>query len=124
MSGAVERYGDPLPDEVKARIDHELVIESMGFPAYFLIVWDLISHARERGIRTGPGRGSSAASIVAYCLRITDLDPLRYGLVFERFLNRAAASYPTSTWTSTSATGGTSSVTPPRSTGPTTSPRS
>ncbi|HEX2370479.1 MAG TPA: DNA polymerase III subunit alpha, partial [Acidimicrobiia bacterium] len=95
LSGAVQRYGEPLPEEVTARIDHELsMIESMGFPAYFLIVWDLISHARERGIRTGPGRGSSAASIVAYCLRITDLDPLRYGLVFERFLNPGRLQLP------------------------------
>src|SRR5262249_55575336 len=54
---------------------------------YFLIVWDLIRFARERGIRVGPGRGSSAGSVVSYCLRITDLDPLRYGLIFERFLN-------------------------------------
>ncbi len=95
MGGAVQRYGDPLPEEVTSRIDHELsVIEDMGFPAYFLIVWDLISHAREKGIRTGPGRGSAAASIVSYCLRITDLDPLRYGLVFERFLNPGRRQLP------------------------------
>ena len=59
----------------------------MGFAGYFLIVWDLIHFARERGIRVGPGRGSAAGSVVSYCLRITDLDPLRYGLIFERFLN-------------------------------------
>jgi DNA polymerase-3 subunit alpha len=86
--GAVERYGEPVPAEVRERIEHELaVIEQMGFSGYFLIVWDLIRFARERGIRVGPGRGSAAGSVVSYCLRITDLDPLRYGLVFERFLN-------------------------------------
>ena len=63
------------------------VITSMGFGGYFLIVWDLIRYAREHGIRVGPGRGSAAGSVVSYCLRITDLDPLRYGLLFERFLN-------------------------------------
>ncbi|HEX2127730.1 MAG TPA: DNA polymerase III subunit alpha, partial [Solirubrobacterales bacterium] len=86
--GAVERYGDPVPAEVRDRIQHELrVIEQMGFASYFLIVWDLIRFAREQGIRVGPGRGSAAGSVVSYCLRITDLDPLRYGLLFERFLN-------------------------------------
>ncbi len=59
----------------------------MGFPAYFLIVWDIIRHARENRIRVGRGRGSAAGSIVPYCLRITDIDPLAYGLIFERFLN-------------------------------------
>ena len=86
--GSVERYGEPVPREVRERIDHELrVIEQMGFSSYFLIVWDLIRFAREHGIRVGPGRGSAAGSVVSYCLRITDLDPLRYGLLFERFLN-------------------------------------
>jgi DNA polymerase-3 subunit alpha len=86
--GAVERYGDPVPDEVTDRIRHELgVIVSMGFAGYFLVVWDLIRFARESGIRVGPGRGSAAGSVVSYCLRVTDLDPLRYGLLFERFLN-------------------------------------
>jgi DNA polymerase III subunit alpha len=85
--GAKERYGD-VSQEVRARIDQELsVIGSMGFAGYFLIVWDLIRFARERGTRVGPGRGSAAGSVVSYCLRITDLDPLRYGLIFERFLN-------------------------------------
>ena len=85
--GAVERYGEVTP-EIRERIDHELsVITSMGFGGYFLIVWDLIRHARENGIRVGPGRGAAAGSGVSYCLRITDLDPLRYGLLFERFLN-------------------------------------
>ncbi|MGI9649473.1 MAG: DNA polymerase III subunit alpha [Acidimicrobiia bacterium] len=94
-AGARERYGDVLPDEVRERVEYELqVISEMGFPAYFLIVWDLIRYAREQGIRTGPGRGSAAGSIVAYCLRITDLDPLEYGLIFERFLNPGRREMP------------------------------
>ncbi len=93
--GAFERYGSPLPEAVEERIRHELkIIDDMGFPAYFLIVWDLIRYARERGIRTGPGRGSAAGSIVAYSLRITDLDPLRWGLIFERFLNPGRREMP------------------------------
>jgi DNA polymerase III subunit alpha len=85
--GAGERYGE-LTDEMRTRIDYELdVICRMGFAGYFLIVWDLIRFARESGIRVGPGRGSAAGSVVSYALRITDLDPLRYGLIFERFLN-------------------------------------
>jgi DNA polymerase-3 subunit alpha len=86
--GAVERYGDPLPDRVSQRIDYELgVINQLGFAAYFLIVADLCRYAREQGIRVGPGRGSAAGSCVSYCLRVTDLDPIAYGLLFERFLN-------------------------------------
>jgi DNA polymerase III subunit alpha len=86
--GAARRYGDPFPTEVADRIDHELgIIIRMGFAGYFLIVADLISFARSRQIRVGPGRGSAAGSVVSYCLGITDLDPIRYGLIFERFLN-------------------------------------
>jgi DNA polymerase III subunit alpha len=86
--GAGARYGSALPEEIRRRIDYELdVICGMGFAGYFLVVWDLIRFARESGIRVGPGRGSAAGSVVSYSLRITDLDPLRYGLVFERFLN-------------------------------------
>ena len=86
--GAAARYGEPLPATVVERIDHELsIISKMGFSGYFLIVWDLIRFARDQGIRVGPGRGSAAGSVVSYALRITDLDPLRYGLLFERFLN-------------------------------------
>jgi DNA polymerase-3 subunit alpha len=88
LQGAADRYGDPLPAEIGERLDHELrVIAQMGLAGYFLIVWDLIRFAREQGIRVGPGRGSAAGSVVSYCLRITDVDPLRYGLIFERFLN-------------------------------------
>jgi len=88
VAGAKNRFGDPLPAEARDRIEYELrVIEEMGFSAYFLIVWDLIRYANEHGIRTGPGRGSAAGSIVAYSLGITKLDPLEFGLIFERFLN-------------------------------------
>jgi DNA polymerase-3 subunit alpha len=87
FEGATKRYGD-VDGSVRQRLDHELeVIVEMGFAGYFLIVWDLIRFARENGIRVGPGRGSAAGSVVSYSLRITDLDPLRYGLIFERFLN-------------------------------------
>jgi DNA polymerase-3 subunit alpha len=92
--GARHRYG-ALTDDIAERIDYELrVIREMGFSAYFLIVWDLIRHAKERGIRTGPGRGSAAGSIVAYCLSITNLDPIEYGLIFERFLNPGRREMP------------------------------
>ena len=94
IEGAHERYGELTP-EIGERIEHELgVIASMGFSAYFLIVWDLIRFARESGIRVGPGRGSAAGSVVSYSLRITDLDPLRYGLIFERFLNPGRIQMP------------------------------
>jgi DNA polymerase-3 subunit alpha len=93
--GAEERYGQPLPTAVSERLDHELgVISSMGFSDYFLVVWDLIRHARSRGIRVGPGRGSAAGCCVAYCLRIVDLDPIRYDLIFERFLNPGRQQMP------------------------------
>jgi DNA polymerase III subunit alpha len=93
--GAAERYGEALTDEVRTRLDYELgVIADMGFSDYFLVVWDLIHHAREEGIRVGPGRGSSAGCCVAYCLRIVDLDPMKYGLIFERFLNPGRRQMP------------------------------
>ncbi len=86
--GARKYYGDVLSDEVRKRIDYELsVIANMDFPGYFLIVWDFINYARSQGIPVGPGRGSAAGSIVSYCLGITSLDPLKYNLLFERFLN-------------------------------------
>jgi DNA polymerase-3 subunit alpha len=95
MEGARQRYGDPLPAPVLERLDFELsVIGDMGFPAYFLVVWDLIRFAREKGIRVGPGRGSAAGCCVAYCLRIVDLDPIRYDLLFERFLNPGRKQMP------------------------------
>src|SRR5918996_1186734 len=82
-------------DAVEARLAHELaVIEKMGFAGYFLVVWDFIHYARSHGVAVGPGRGSSAGSLVAYCLGITNIDPLRYGLLFERFLNPERISMP------------------------------
>ena len=93
--GLRERYGDPPPAEAIERMDMELeVIDRMGFNAYFLIVWDFIAYAKRSAIAVGPGRGSAAGSIVAYCLRITDVDPLRYDLLFERFLNPERVSMP------------------------------
>jgi DNA polymerase-3 subunit alpha len=95
LEGARRRYGEPLPPEVTGRVDYELgVIADMGFSAYFLVVWDLIRYARERGIRVGPGRGSAAGCCVAYCLQIVDLDPIRYDLLFERFLNPGRKQMP------------------------------
>ncbi|MHB1987454.1 MAG: DNA polymerase III subunit alpha [Acidimicrobiales bacterium] len=93
--GAKHRYGEEIPAAVRERLDYELgVIADMGFPAYFLVVWDLIRYARESGIRVGPGRGSAAGCCVAYCLRIVDLDPIRYDLLFERFLNPGRKQMP------------------------------
>ena len=93
--GARQRWGDDLPPSVVERVAYELkVINDMGFASYFLIVWDLIRYAREEGIRVGPGRGSAAGCAVAYCLRITDLDPIKYDLLFERFLNPSRISMP------------------------------
>jgi DNA polymerase-3 subunit alpha len=95
FEGAKARWGDTLEDRVVERLAYELqVIESMGFASYFLIVWDLIKHARDAGIRVGPGRGSAAGCAVAYTLQITDLDPIRYDLLFERFLNPSRISMP------------------------------
>jgi DNA polymerase-3 subunit alpha len=85
----------PVPDAAAKRLEYELsVITSMGFTGYFLIVWDFIRYAKENGIAVGPGRGSGAGSLVAYCLSITDIDPLKYGLLFERFLNPERVSMP------------------------------
>jgi DNA polymerase-3 subunit alpha len=89
------RYGDPPPAEAVERMEVELdVIDRMGFNAYFLIVWDFVKFAKENGIAVGPGRGSAAGSIVSYCLAITDVDPLQYDLLFERFLNPERVSMP------------------------------
>ena len=93
--GVRERWGDEVPESTRNRIQYELdTISTMGFSSYFLIVWDLIKHARDSGIRVGPGRGSAAGCAVAYALRITDLDPIRYDLLFERFLNPSRISMP------------------------------
>ena len=99
--GLKERYGDgslPAGDTgqtLRERLDYELnVIRTMGYVDYFLIVWDFINYARENGIPVGPGRGSAAGSIVAYCLKITSIDPIRYNLLFERFLNPERVSMP------------------------------
>ncbi len=92
--GLRERYGSPT-EEAQERLQYELdVIGSMGYAGYFLIVWDFIRFAREHGIPVGPGRGSGAASLVGYCLHITDIDPLRYNLLFERFLNAERVTLP------------------------------
>jgi DNA polymerase-3 subunit alpha len=93
--GAKKRWGDHLNTDVTERLDYELsVIDNMGFSAYFLITWDLIKFARDRDIRVGPGRGSAAGCAVAYTLWITDLDPIKYDLLFERFLNPSRVSMP------------------------------
>lgn len=92
--GAAERYGEITP-ELRKRLEYELsTIESMGYVEYFLIVWDFINYAKSNGITVGPGRGSAAGSIVAYSLRITDIDPIKYNLIFERFLNPERVSMP------------------------------
>lgn len=94
LKGLSELY-DEITDEIKERLKMELsVIEEMGFVDYFLIVWDYVNYARKNGIMVGPGRGSAAGSIVAYTLRITDTDPIKYGLIFERFLNPERVSMP------------------------------
>ena len=95
LVGAEKRWGKNLTDEQKERIDFELeTIKNMGFPGYFLIVQDFIGAAREIGVSVGPGRGSAAGSAVAYCLGITQIDPIKYDLLFERFLNPDRISLP------------------------------
>lgn len=94
MEGLVKRYGEHAA-ELEERLDYELsVIKKMGYVDYFLIVWDFINYAKSNGIAVGPGRGSAAGSIVAYCLEITDIDPIKYNLIFERFLNPERVSMP------------------------------
>lgn len=93
--GAHFRYGENLPNEVAERIEYELsVIISMGYAEYYLIVWDFIKFAKDNGITVGPGRGSGAGSLVAFCLKITNIDSLKYNLAFERFLNPERISMP------------------------------
>ena len=92
--GLNRRYGDKAPS-LEERLEYELgVIRTMGYVDYFLIVWDFINYAKNNGIAVGPGRGSAAGSIVSYCLSITDIDPIKYGLLFERFLNPERVSMP------------------------------
>ncbi|GHS99007.1 DNA-directed DNA polymerase [Bacteroidia bacterium] len=95
LQKSTARYGDPVPEEVMERLEFELeTMKTMGFPGYFLIVQDFIQAARDMGVSVGPGRGSAAGSAVAYCLGITDIDPLKYDLLFERFLNPDRISMP------------------------------
>ncbi|HEV3347017.1 MAG TPA: DNA polymerase III subunit alpha, partial [Methylomirabilota bacterium] len=95
FEGLARRYGGSPGDAIVERLRYELgVVSKMGFSGYFLVVWDFIAHARRQGIAVGPGRGSSAGSLVAYCLGITNVDPIRYGLIFERFLNPERVSMP------------------------------
>jgi DNA polymerase-3 subunit alpha len=94
-AGLRRRYGDPVPAEARERLEMELdVIDGMGFNSYFLIVWDFVKYAKDSGIAVGPGRGSAAGSIVSYVLNITEIDPLAYNLLFERFLNAERVSMP------------------------------
>lgn len=93
--GLVERYGENVSEEIVKRLDYELsVINSMGFTDYFLIVSDFVGYAKRNGIFVGPGRGSAAGSVVSYALKITDIDPIKYNLLFERFLNPERVSMP------------------------------
>lgn len=93
--GLKKRYGDNPTDEVKERLEYELsVITKMGYTDYYLIVWDFIAYAKSKDIPVGPGRGSGAGSLAAYCIGITDIDPIRYKLLFERFLNPERVSMP------------------------------
>lgn len=93
--GLIKRYGTELSEEVKKRAEYELsIIKKMGYVDYYLIVWDFIHYAKTHGIPVGPGRGSGAGSILAYAIEITDIDPIKYGLLFERFLNPERISMP------------------------------
>ena len=95
LAGARKRYADPIPDSVQERLDFELnTVKTMGFPGYFLIVQDFINAARDMKVLVGPGRGSAAGSAVAYCVGITAVDPIRFDLLFERFLNPDRISMP------------------------------
>lgn len=94
-NGLIQKYGEDCSEEIRQRLEYELsVISSMGYVDYFLIVWDFIRYARENDIMVGPGRGSAAGSLVSYCLGITSIDPLKYNLLFERFLNPERISMP------------------------------
>lgn len=93
--GLVRRYGDGVTDEMRQRLEYEIdVIRRMGYTNYYLIVFDFINYAKQQGIPVGPGRGSGAGSLAAYCVGITNIDPIRYNLLFERFLNPERVSMP------------------------------
>lgn len=93
--GIIERYGQNPSKEILERAKYEIdVIKKMGYVDYFLIVWDYIHYAKSHGIPVGPGRGSGAGSMLAYAIGITDIDPIKYGLIFERFLNPERVSMP------------------------------
>src|SRR5581483_2348997 len=96
LEGVVKRYGSKAADpDIRARMNDELsTIKKTGFSGYFLIVWDVITKARAKGISIGPGRGSAAGSLVSYLIGITDVDPIRYDLLFERFINPERVSAP------------------------------
>ncbi|MCL2028371.1 MAG: DNA polymerase III subunit alpha [Bacteroidales bacterium] len=95
MDGAKERWGDPIPEDILERLNFELdTVEKMGYPGYFLIVWDFIKKAKEMGVLVGPGRGSAAGSAITYAIKITNVDPIKYNLLFERFLNPDRVSMP------------------------------
>ena len=93
--GLERRYGSNVPQANKDRLNYEIsVIKTMGYTNYYLIVWDYVNYAKSQGIPVGPGRGSGAGSIAAYSVGITDIDPIRYNLIFERFLNPERVSMP------------------------------
>lgn len=93
--GLKKKFGDPTPEKAIAQLNYELgIVHKMGFDDYFLIVWDFVRFAKDQGITVGPGRGSAAGSLITYTLNITQLDPLKYGLIFERFLNPERVSMP------------------------------
>jgi DNA polymerase-3 subunit alpha len=93
--GLAKRFKNQIPAEHQKQAEYEInVINQMGFPSYFLVVADLVRYAKESGIRVGPGRGSAGGSVIAFALGITELDPLKHGLLFERFLNPERISLP------------------------------
>ena len=93
--GLVRRYGSSVTPELRQRLDYEIgVIDRMGYVNYYLIVFDFINYAKTQGIPVGPGRGSGAGSLAAYCVGITNIDPIKYNLLFERFLNPERVSMP------------------------------
>ncbi|MCK5616365.1 DNA polymerase III subunit alpha, partial [Candidatus Pacearchaeota archaeon] len=93
--GFIKRYDEKTCEEARKQLEYELdIVDKMGFNDYFLIVWDFVKFAKDKGITVGPGRGSAAGSVITYCLDITEIDPLKYGLIFERFLNPERISMP------------------------------